>query len=294
MEWSEEELTLFTLAHYPYLTYKEKWTLACERIVTLSGFSQNCVGKATVNRKKRASFLRYEKNIPIMQLTEQYEKLSIRYLSILSPLYPSQLRHSYEPPLVLFYSGQLSLLSLTLLGVVGARECTPYAQLALNVLLPDLADSGIGIVSGLAKGVDGLAHQYAVSSEQPTIAVIGTGLDRVYPTMHSSLQQEMTESQLVITEYPLGTPPKKHHFPARNRIIAGLSRGVLVIEARKRSGSLITARMALEEGRDVFAVPGSIVSELSEGCNDLIKAGAIPCSSGKDILDEWNFEIVNK
>lgn len=289
MEWSNLELNLYMLAHCPFLTYKEKWQLAVERIPELAHFSHNCDSKRRLTNEKRASFLRYEKNMPIMQLIEQNKKLSIESVSLLSPLYPSQLKHSYEPPLMLFCKGDLSLLSMTLLGIVGARECTAYGEAAVKLILPDLTASDIGIVSGLAKGVDVIAHKGAMTNGGRTIGVIGTGLDYYYPAVNREIQKEMCNNQLVITEYPLNTPPRKHHFPARNRIIAGLSRGVLVIEAKRRSGSLITARMALEEGRDVFAVPGSVLSDLSIGCNDLIKSGAIPCSTGLDILDEWGF-----
>lgn len=288
LEWSTNELFLSALAHCPFLTSKEKWQLAAERIPELNEFCQHLDGKRMIAFDKRTLFLRYEKNMPIMQLTTLHEKQLIQCVSILSPLYPSQLKHSYEPPLMLFCKGDLSLLSQTLLGVVGARECTSYSEAALNIILLDIAASGIGIVSGLAKGVDVLAHQFAMTHEGRTIGVIGTGLDRYYPAANRHVQKEMGENQLVITEYPLGTSPKKHHFPARNRIIAGLSKGVLVAEAKRRSGSLITARMALEEGRDVFAVPGPITSDLSAGCNDLIKSGAIPCSNGLDILAEWS------
>ncbi|MCC5895507.1 MAG: DNA-processing protein DprA [Alkalibacterium sp.] len=287
MEWSELDLKLNQIAHCPFLTYKEKWLIALEQLPELGVISQNLDTTRRVAGLKRASFLRYEKNMPIMQLTTQYNKQSIHCISILSPLYPVQLRFSYEPPLMLFCKGDISLLSRTLLGVVGARECTSYSETALKSILPDLSASGVGIVSGLAKGVDVMAHKQAMSNGGQTLAVIGTGLDKVYPAANKETQDKMCQTQLVISEYPLNTPPRKHHFPERNRIIAGLSKGVLVIEAKRRSGSLITARLALEEGRDVFAVPGPIDSELSTGCNDLIKAGAIPCTTGTDIRDEW-------
>lgn len=288
MKWSNSELMLFKYAHCPFLTYKEKWHLALESVPELNYFDRDFISHKGVAEEKRASFLRYEKIIPIMQLTNQYKKLSIQCVSILSPLYPYQLKHSFDPPLMLFCKGDLSLLTMTLLGVVGARECTPYAGAVLDLILPDVTSSDIGIVSGLAKGVDVSAHKHTMTNGGRTIAVIGTGLDYFYPASNRGIQEELGMNQLVLTEYPLHTPPKKHHFPSRNRIIAGLSRGVLVVEAKRRSGSLITARMALEEGRDVFAVPGSIMSDLSAGCNDLIKSGAIPCSSAADILDEWN------
>ncbi|SDK66364.1 DNA-processing protein DprA [Alkalibacterium thalassium] len=279
---------LFSLAHCPFLTLSEKWQLAAERIPELNKFEWVGKKRRTVSENKRASFLRYARDLPIMQLNDRYKASSVYLLSILSSDYPYNLKEIFDPPLVLFCKGDRSLLSGRLLGIVGARDSTAYASRVLEILIPDLSKAGITVVSGLAKGVDVAAHSLTMTANGKTVGVVGTGLDRAYPANNRTVQNKMGEEQLVISEYPFGTPPRKYHFPARNRIIAGLSRGILVVEAKSRSGSLITARLALEEGRDVFAVPGSVLSELSVGCNELIRSGAISCLKSSDILEEWD------
>ncbi|WP_462226142.1 DNA-processing protein DprA [Alkalibacterium sp.] len=281
------EQLLFKIAHCPFLSYKEKWVLANEQIGNLAERTQSAVPLRRLTDKKKASFLRYESKLPIMQLNEAYHSKGIVYHSIFSPAYPEQLKHIFAPPLVLFLKGNESNLKLPMIGVVGARECSPYSKEVLQAILPTLIEEKVGIVSGLAKGVDGLAHQNTISLGGRTIGVVGTGLDYYYPSENKELQMRMERTQLVLSEYPLGTPPRRHHFPERNRIISGLSKGVVVIEAKSRSGSLITARIALEEGRDVFAVPGAITNPLSSGCHELLKDGALLCTDGNSILNEW-------
>lgn len=283
-----EEQKLFKIVHCPFLSYKEKWTLANEWVNELAELSQSPVPERRLADKKKASFLRYENKVPIMQLNEACHSKGISYCSIFSPNYPEQLRHIYAPPLFLFFKGNVNLFNSTLVGIVGARECSPYSREAVSYILPPLIEKKISIVSGLAKGVDSLAHSQAIESGGQTIGVLGTGLDIYYPSQNHQLQLTMEKTQLVVSEYPPGAPPRRHQFPERNRIIAGLSRGVVVIEAKARSGSLITARIALEEGRDVFAVPGSISNPLSVGCHDLLKEGALLCTDGKSVLTEWN------
>ncbi|GAA2909385.1 DNA-processing protein DprA [Enterococcus pseudoavium] len=217
---------------------------------------------------------------------------SHQYLTIEDPLYPEALRHVPTPPLVLFYKGDLALLKGELLAVVGARDATQYGYLVLQELMPTLTKRGFIIVSGLAKGIDSFAHQFAISNQGKTIGVVGTGLDICYPKVSGNLQIEMSRHQLVLSEYPNGTPPAKFHFPMRNRIIAGLSSGVLVIEAKKRSGSLITAQQALDYGKEVFVVPGSILDGRSSGCHQLIQDGAICVEKTKDIFDPY--DLLNK
>lgn len=217
---------------------------------------------------------------------------SHQYLTIEDPLYPEALRHVPTPPLVLFYKGDLALLKGELLAVVGARDATQYGYQVLQELMPTLTKRGFIIVSGLAKGIDSFAHQFAISNQGKTIGVVGTGLDICYPKISGNLQIEMSRHQLVLSEYPNGTPPAKFHFPMRNRIIAGLSSGVLVIEAKKRSGSLITAQQALDYGKEVFVVPGSILDGRSSGCHQLIQDGAICVEKTKDIFD--SYDLLNK
>jgi DNA processing protein len=200
--------------------------------------------------------------------------------------YPQALLESADPPLLLYVQGRSELLRAESLAVVGSRHPTPQGQHNARTLAAQLSGAGFTIVSGLALGVDGAAHEGALDGPGSTIAVVGTGLDRVYPSRHLKLAHRIATQGLIVSEYSLGTPPLAAHFPARNRIIAGLSRGTLVIEAALRSGSLITARLAAEGGREVFAVPGSIHSPQAEGCHALIKQGAKLVASVGDVLEE--------
>lgn len=288
MENIDQEDLLFLLAHYAALTRKEKWTVIEEMRLNLAKGLPKRPEKVVLSFKKRAALKNYLKEAPLQKLKDRYKKEGIHYVTLASQEYPYLLRHIYDPPMVLFYKGDYSLLNGPALGIVGARECTQYGTKVLDMLLPPLIKEGIASVSGLARGIDGHVHQDALKYGGKTLGIIGTGINVFYPKENEPLQMKMYEEGLVISEYPLDTVPRKHHFPMRNRIISGISDGVLVVEARKRSGSLITARMALEEGRDVFAVPGSILSELSKGCNALIKQGAIPVTHPLDILNEWN------
>jgi DNA processing protein len=208
-----------------------------------------------------------------------------QFITILDNDYPDQLREIYNPPAVLFYEGNLSLLKRESLSVVGSRTLSESGKQAAVKLLTPLAKKYC-FISGLARGMDTLAHKISIANLGSTVGVIGSGIDVVYPKENDKLMQYMKRSQLVISEYPKGTPPLRHHFPERNRIIAGLSFGVVVFEARLRSGSLITCERAMESGRDVFAVPGEIVSGASNGCHYLIQQGAKCVFQPEDILDE--------
>ncbi|UQS85405.1 DNA-processing protein DprA [Apilactobacillus apisilvae] len=219
-----------------------------------------------------------------------YHLNHVKFISIFDDEYPINLRESYLPPIVLFYFGDLSLLNTKKLGIVGARKCTDYSFTILNKIVPTVVNSNITIVSGLADGVDKLSHQCTIANEGNTIAVIGTGLDVYYPKKNEQLQRTIAISNLLISEYPVGSKPLRFHFPERNRIIAGLVDALTVIEAKHKSGSLITANLALQNNRDVLAIPGRIDSELSIGCNELILAGAKPVLSAKDILEEFQYK----
>ena len=223
----------------------------------------------------------------LAQKVQQNLKVS-HFLTILDKRYPSQLQEIYSPPVVLFYQGDIELLdSKKLLGVVGARQCSSYALQALTQLLPNVIQQQLILVSGLAKGVDGLTHQLALKHHVKTVAVIGNGLDISYPSCNRALQTQIAHAGLLLSEYPLGSRPLKYHFPLRNRIIAGLCQTVLVVEARHHSGSLITANLALQENRNVLALPGRINDIYSTGCNELIAAGAKPVLNSNDILEEF-------
>ena len=203
--------------------------------------------------------------------------------------YPQLLKEIYDPPEKLYLLGKLKSKEKYPLAVVGTRRISSYGRQITMSLVKALSQAGLTIISGLALGTDGLAHQTALDVSGRTIAVLGSGLDIIYPSAHKKLAQEIIKSGgAVVSEYPLNTRPSKWTFPARNRIVAGMCLGTLVIEAPKRSGALITARFALEQGREVFAVPGSIYTENSAGCHILIKMGAKPVTKPEDILESFN------
>ncbi len=203
--------------------------------------------------------------------------------------YPAALLETVDPPLLLYAQGRLELLSAPALAIVGSRNPTPQGKDNARAFAQHLSRAGVTIVSGMALGVDGAAHEGGLDGHGSTIAVVGTGLDRIYPARHRALAHRIASQGLLLSELELGTPPLPEHFPQRNRLIAGLSRGTLVVEAALQSGSLITARQALEAGRDVFAIPGSIHSPQSRGCHALIKQGAKLVDSADDILSELNW-----
>ena len=202
------------------------------------------------------------------------------------PRYPARLLASADPPLLLYAQGRVELLQADSIAVVGSRNPTPQGSENARAFASHLGHAGFTIVSGLALGIDAAAHAGALETAAGTIAVVGTGLDRVYPRRHLTLAHRIAEQGLIVSEYALGTPPLAPHFPLRNRVIAGLARGTLVVEAALQSGSLITARMANEAGREVFAIPGSIHSPQSRGCHALIKQGAKLVEAAQDILEE--------
>lgn len=210
------------------------------------------------------------------------------------PRYPPELKNIYDPPAVLFVRGALPDSARTHLAVVGSRHPTRYGEQVTKEFVAPIATSGVVVVSGLAYGVDAIAHRVTLEVGGTTVAVLGGGLDddNLYPSLHRALaSQIIAGGGAVISEFPIGTHVMKQNFPFRNRIIAGLCRGTLVVEAKATSGSLITARAAMEAGRDVFAVPGPIHSELSEGPNNLIKTGAFPVTAPADVLSRLGLEV---
>ena len=208
--------------------------------------------------------------------------------SILDEIYPWDLSEIYNPPALLFYQGNIDLLELPKVAVVGSRDSSKLGNQSVQKIIKELNNELI-IVSGLARGIDTVAHMAALQNGGRTIAVIGTGLDVFYPKANKKLPAYIGKNHLVLSEYGPGEQPLKFHFPERNRIIAGLCRGVIVAEAKMRSGSLITCERAMEEGRDVFAIPGSILDGKSDGCHHLIQEGAKCIMSGSDVLSEFDF-----
>lgn len=208
--------------------------------------------------------------------------------------FPPRLKAIFDPPRSLYLrgSGETELLGRRAVGVVGARSCSPYGAQVARMLGRELAAAGLVVVSGLARGIDGEAHRGALESGGPTVGVLGCGIDRDYPAANASLSRRMEDGGLVVSEYEAGVEPAPWRFPARNRIIAGLCEAVVVVEARERSGALITADFALEEGREVFAVPGEITSTLSVGSNALLRLGATPLTGSGDVLEALGIERV--
>ncbi|WP_374484706.1 DNA-processing protein DprA [Zoogloea sp.] len=200
--------------------------------------------------------------------------------------YPAALLEIPDPPVLLYVKGDASLLSRPSMAVVGARNATPQGEANAEAFSTALSSAGLTIVSGLALGIDAAAHRGGLAGAGRTVAVIGTGADRIYPARNAALARRIAEAGAIVSEFPLGSGPLAHHFPRRNRLIAGLSCGVLVVEAAVKSGSLITARLAGDCGREVFAIPGSIHSPLSRGCHRLIRDGAKLVESANDILEE--------
>ena len=207
------------------------------------------------------------------------------------PEYPPLLREIFDPPLALHVRGDASLLSLPSIAVVGSRRASPYAVNAAQHLARQLVPAGLAIVSGLALGVDAASHEAALDCGGKTIAVLGTGIDIVYPPANKRLFRRIAEKGVIATEFAPGTPPRRENFPIRNRIISGLSQGTIIVEATRRSGSLITARMAAEQNREVFAVPGSIFSDATEGTHRLVQTGAKLVHDVTDVLDELRGEF---
>ena len=217
---------------------------------------------------------------------KRVEACGARMLVHADPGYPALLKDIYNPPMVLYVKGNDIPLNQSFVGVIGSRNPTHYGLKAAERLSTGLARRGLGVVSGLASGIDAAAHKGCLRGDGFTVGVIGTGIDRVYPAANRSLFEQVAERGAVVTEFPTGTPPEARNFPIRNRIISGLSRGVAVVEATLRSGSLITASLALDQNREVFAVPGSIDSFKSKGTHYLIKQGATLIEHADDILSE--------
>jgi DNA processing protein len=223
---------------------------------------------------------------------EETERLGGHIVTLHDSRYPLLLKEIYDPPIVIYVKGDLDrALNQPSIAVVGSRHCSTYGRNVAEMLSRDLAERGVTIVSGLARGIDSAAHQGALDGGGLTVAVMATGLDAVYPKENKKLAGQIAERGALVTEFCARTPPLSQNFPFRNRIISGISRGVLVVEAAERSGSLITARMAYEQGRDVFAVPGNITSSKSFGPNYLIKDGAKLVQTWRDVVEEFPLEI---
>ncbi len=216
---------------------------------------------------------------------------NIQILTLNDENYPLLLKEIFAPPPILYVKGAIKSFPKHCIGIVGMRKSSTYGRNVVNQVVGELVENRVCIVSGLALGIDSSAHKTCLEKRGITIAVLGCGVDRIYPASNKDLAEKIENTGAIISEFPLGTPPLPYHFPQRNRIISGLSSGVLVVEAGERSGSLITAHYAIQQGRDVYAIPGSIFSDKSIGTFKLIKEGAIPVHTAKDILE--NMQISN-
>jgi DNA processing protein len=232
-------------------------------------------------------FARFEAAFDAPAFTTALAAAGYRWLARSDPAFPPLLRAIHDPPPGLFVRGEsdLELLQRPAVAIVGARSCTDYGAHVARALAREVAGAGVVVISGLARGVDGWAHRGSLESGCATVAVLGCGIDRDYPHAHAALAAQIAQSGLIVSEYPPGVVPAPWRFPARNRIVSGLAAATVVVEARERSGALITADLALEQGRDVLAVPGEITSALSRGANALLRLGAVPVTSARDILE---------
>lgn len=231
-----------------------------------------------------------------LEVMDYLENNGIGLIDMNDYRYSESLKNITKPPLFLFYKGNVELLNKKrVIGVVGTRRATKYGELGCERVIKNLVDGGVVIVSGLALGIDSIAHTETLKLKGSTIAVLGCGIDVYYPQTNIGIRKEIEKYGLVISEFPLGMRPIPKNFPIRNRIIAGLSKGIAVIESSLKGGSLITANLSLDEGRDVFAIPGDITYPLSQGCNELIKSSqAKLITSGDDILKEYGWDKKNE
>lgn len=239
-----------------------------------------------LGEKRTETLIENLRNWSVDRARDCLTEKSIGLLSPADEAYPDSLDEIYDPPPVLFYRGEPSVLDAPRLAVVGTRKGSPFGKNFTQKLARDLAQVGVTVASGLASGIDAAAHRGALNgAEESTVAVLGNGVDVTYPKRNRELQEALEQSGLVVSEYPPGTSPDGRHFPERNRIISGLSSAVLVVQAPVRSGAIITADYALEQGREVYAVPGQLDNELHDGCHRLIKEGAGLVESAEDVID---------
>ena len=295
MTYSEEEIAWILLCSLNGMTPKRFYRVLaqagdCVRIINEPEAYRKALGDKLTERLK--GLLAKDETT---ELFARMEKLNVSAMTRVGKEYPESLQHIPDPPPVLFIKGSLTLESEKQLAIVGTRRATYDGKKSASVFAGILTESGVSIVSGLARGIDTLAHTACLEAGGHTIAVLGNGLASVYPPENESLAQQIVDhGGSVISELPLDETPSRWTFPARNRLIAGLSRGVLIVEGDRKSGSLITANAALEQGREVFAIPGSIYNSQAEGTNYLIQNGAFPALSPMDIIEYMHWSGATK
>jgi len=246
------------------------------------------LSKAGLSRKLIERIVLARDQVDLEKVWARIEAQGIKILTWKDQAYPQRLKEIEQPPPVLYVRGDYLPDDLYAVAIVGTRRVTPYGRQITEELSSYLASNGITVVSGLARGVDAIAHQTALKAGGRTIGVLGSGVDKIYPPEHRSLAQQMIEQGAIVSDYAPGTPPDASNFPPRNRIISGLSLAVVVVEAGETSGALITAEFAAEQGREIFAVPGSILAPQSKGTNKLIQKGALPLLSINDLMQALN------
>ena len=254
------------------------WNANKRQLVEVEGIGEKCAFKI-LEPKYRLNLNKY---------IEYMEKNKIELISMYDKYYPEKLKEIYDKPIVLYIKGNKEILNKFSLAIIGCREYSKYGENICNKISYDIAKKGIVTVSGLAKGIDSIAHKATLKAKGKTIAVIGSGIDKIYPYENIGLANEIIKNGgAIISEYIVGTKAQKMHFPARNRIISGISNGVVVIEAKKKSGTMITVDFALEQGKEIFAIPGNVTNINSEGTNELIKQGAKCITNAEDIFEEY-------
>ena len=253
-------------------------------------------GEHLVEEPRTAAFERFARSFDASAYLHRLGSRGLRWLGRSSPQFPSALAAIFDAPPGLFVRGRapLAVLERASVAIVGARACSSYGAQVARMLGRELAAAGLVVVSGLARGIDGEAHRGALEAGGVTVAVLGCGIDRNYPASNAQLAHRIEENGLILAEYPPGVEPAPWRFPARNRIVAGLAAATIVVEARERSGALITADLALEEGREVFAVPGEITSSLSDGTNRLLRLGATALTRVEDALEAFGLEATKQ
>lgn len=261
---------------YVFKTPKNIFNATFSEICDIQGIKEN-------QSKNIKEFNEWEK---IDREIQKIKKNDIKIITFTSSDYPESLKQIDSPPILLYSKGDLKEDDKFSVAIVGSRLMTEYGKRVAEKIASELASYGLTIVSGMARGIDTASHKGALKAGGRSIAVLGCGIDRPYPYENTELLKSLSKSGCVLSEFPLGTPPNKENFPRRNRIISGLSLGVVVVEASRESGSLITVNYALEQNKEVFAVPGNITSKVSQGTNELIKKGAKPVLDVKDILEE--------
>ncbi len=278
------------LCHIPQMGSKRLWHLLSqfESMEAIFGASMESLKAMGFNETMAAAILKPDYALALQDLAWQDRAPHHRIITLFDEEYPSQLQEIAAKPSVLYASGHLELLRSRQIAIVGSRNPTAGGLMNTRVLASELSLSGFTITSGLALGIDASAHQAALNNQGATIAVLGTGLNQIYPKRHAKLAQQISEQGLLVSEFPVMTQAFAENFPRRNRIISGLSLGVLVVEAALKSGSLITARYAIEQNREVFAVPGAIQNPLSRGAHALIRQGAKLVENVNDIIEEFS------